>query len=427
MTTSITNTPVLAPFNFQKLAWPSAENALESLKKRTPNTLLHGVPDSVKSFLMAWSYEKLQESQPWLLVTPTREEALILQDDLISWLPGVPVHLCPSWETLPQDVESPDPELVGERQMVFYKLLQGESCIVISPLMGALQCTLPPEEWLEKVLILKKDADAPLDLKERLVAMGYENVTQVVQLGQFAMRGGILDLASPGSPSGPVRLEFFGETLTSIRPLSILNQRSSGDLSQVFIFPAHEIVLDATARQNLKQALRAKVKEESRWANTALELFNQTSRFPGWEWQGLGALEKRGCLFDYLPKEARLFLVEPLAFERRWDDLQERLERCEKQAKEEGSDLFPPQDLFSDVRFLKKALGSGQAAALGQLNQELFQKKAATSQEVLGRSLPSYFGKFVSFASDLKKWNAAGQRVLLWCHNRGERERLSEL
>jgi transcription-repair coupling factor (superfamily II helicase) len=420
------------PFDLENLAWPAAEAALDSLRRREPFTLIHGVPGSAKSFLAAWLHRRLKEKAPWLLLTPTREEALILQDDLASWLPQVPIHLFPSWEILPQDVETPDPGLIGERQAVFYRLLEGDAGLIIAPLMGALQCTMPPEEWLQHVLVLKKDRDAPPDLRERLIAMGYERVTQVVQLGQFASRGGILDLASPGSPSGPVRLEFFGDTITSIRPLSILNQRSSGHLDEVLVFPAHEVVLDATARQNLKQALRSKVKEgekgsPSRWAETALELFNRTSQFPGWQWQALGALQKRACLFDYLPQDARILLFEPLAFERKFEELQGRLETCQGQAEEEKSDLFDYLGLFSDITFLRESLEKGRAAGVGQLNQELFNQSAGESCEVPGHSLTPYYGKFSTFASDLKKWLSESRRVLLWCHNRGERERLSEL
>ncbi len=415
------------PFNFEKLDWPAAREALESLKRKAPYALIHGVPGSAKAFLLAWFYQQLQEKNPWLIVTPSREEALLLQDDLMSWLPQVPVYLCPSWETLPQDVETPDAELIGERQRAFYQLLQGEACIVISPLMGALQRTLPPEEWLDQVLILKKGHDAPADLKQRLTALGYESVPQVVKLGQFASRGGIVDLASPGSPSGPVRLEFFGDTLESVRPLDILNQRSSGNLDDVYIFPAHEIVLKDEARYNLRQALKTKAKEESRWAQDALELYNQTFQFPGWEWKGIGALEKRGCLFDYLPKETRIFLVEPLVFERKWEDFQGRLVACEKQAKEEGADLFPTEDLFSDLKFLKKAFDKGQASALGQLNQDLFDKAAGIDHSVPGRSIAPYYGKFPTFSTDLRKWISNKSKILLWCHNKGERERLTEL
>ena len=421
-----------APFSFEKLVWPAAEEALLTLQKKNPQTLIHGVPGSAKAFLLAWFYQKLAEKNPWLILTPSREEALILQDDLLSWLPQVPIYLCPSWEVLPQDAETPDPELIGERQRAFYQLLQGGPCIVISPMMGALQMTLPPEEWLDQVLILKKNVEAPADLKQRLVALGYEPVTQVVKLGQFAMRGGILDLASPGSPSGPVRLEFFGDTLETVRPLDILNQRSSGNLEEVYVFPAHEIVLKDETRYNLRQALKKKEKETSegsapRWAADALELFNATFQFPGWEWNAVGALEKKACLFDYLPKEARIFITEPLAFERKWEDFQGILAGCDKQARENGAYLFTSEDLFSDLKFIKKALEKGRASCLGQINQDLFQKPPEAAHAISGRSLPPYYGKFATFTSDLSRWITQKSNVLLWCHNKGERERLSEL
>jgi transcription-repair coupling factor (superfamily II helicase) len=418
---------IQTPFAFEKLDWPAAEEALTSLKAKTPQALIHGVPGSAKAFLLAWFYQKLQEKNPWLILTPTREEALLLQDDISSWLPQVPVYVCPSWEILPQDVETPDSSLIGERQRVFYQLLQEESCIVVAPLMGALQQTLPPDEWLDQVIILRKDHDAPADIKQKLTAMGYESVQQVVRLGQFASRGGILDIASPGSPSGPVRLEFFGDTLDSARPLDVLNQRSSGNLDEVFIFPAHEIVMKDEARYNLRQALKEKVNQDSRWAKDALELFNQTFQFPGWQWKAVGALEKRACLFDYLPKQTRILLMEPLAFERKWEEFQDKLDACEKQAVEEKADLFPTSDLFADIKFIHKALKSGHAAALGQLNQDLLDDKPEVSHLVQGRSISPYYGKFASFINDLHRWIERKSQVLLWCHNKGERERLTEL
>jgi len=431
LTVPISKIPTV-PLDLGVLQWSAAEKAAQVLRQKSPRALVHGVPGSAKGFLLAWLYRKLSEKKPWLLVTPSREEALTLQDDLATWLPDVPVLLCPSWETLPQDMETPDPELIGERQKAFHHLLQGKAGVVVSPLMGALQGTLPPEEWLDEVLILRKGAEAPMDLKERLVALGYERLPQVLRSGQFAARGGILDLASPGSPSGPVRLEFFGDTLESIRSLDILNQRSSGDLSEVLVFPAHEVVLKQRTKAALKEALREKVREGeggagARWAKDALDLFQQASQFPGWEWRALGALERRACLLDHLPDGARVLLVEPLALARKWEELQATLQGCAKQAQEDGTDLFDPQDLFSDLTPLTKALAEGSACGFSQLAQGLLGEDPECSCEVPGQGLPPYHGKFAAFASDLKKWSREGRQVLLWCHNKGEKERLSEL
>ncbi len=420
-------TPPTSPLALNKLDWPEAEQSLTALKAMKPRTLLQGVPGSAKPFLISWLYQRLKEEQPWLILAPTRDEALGLQDDLLSWMPDVPVLLCPSWEIMPQDVETPDPELIGERQRVFYQLLQGGPCVIIATLQGALQQTLPASEWLDQVMVLRRDQEVPLDLKQKLVALGYESVTQVVELGQFAMRGGILDLASPGSPSGPVRLEFFGETLISVRPLNILNQRSGGDLSEVYVFPAHEVVVKAETSQNLKAALREKVKEESRWASSALELFTQTRTFPGWEWQAVGALPDRQCLLDYLPEKSRLLLLEPLSLERKFEELADKLKACDRQAAEEKSDLFPASNLFGDLQYIQKALADGRAFAIGQILQDLIGESPDFDFPIQSRSLNPYYGKFGSFINDLKKWLDDKERVILWCHNRGERERLIEL
>ncbi len=428
--------PSSGPFAFERASWPNAAAAAEKIKAASPRVLLHGVPGSAKSFLLAWLHRTLNERDPWLLLTPTREEALFLQDDLITWLPDTPIHLCPAWETLPQDFETPDPELVGERQRTFYHLLQGGPGIVISPLMGALQRTMAPEPWLDELMILKVGADAPQDIKEKLQAMGYERVNQVLKLGQFASRGGILDIASPGAPSGPVRLEFFGDTVESIRPLDILNQRSSGQLNEVLVFPAHEVVMRDETRYNLRKALKDRAKADSRWAQDALELFNQTHQFPGWQWQAVAALEQKACLFDFLPANARVVVLEPLALERKADELLELLSGCDRQAQENGSDLFPSQDLFSDLGFAEKALGKGKAFAISQLDQLLFGEKSDFNFPIQGRSLVPYYGKFGTFSADLKRWLAeeppisnggALPQVMVFCHNKGERERLSEL
>ena len=132
--------------------------------------------------------------------------------------------------------------------------------------------------------------------------------------------------------------------------------------------------------------------------------------------------------------------MEPLAFERKWEELQDLLAGCNKQAREDGSDLFDAQDLFSDITFVKKSLQKGRAAGISQINQDLFQEPADFSHEVPGRSLTPYYGKFATFTSDLKKWLKSPppgsdpekekdrkSQVVLWCHNKGERERLSEL
>jgi transcription-repair coupling factor (superfamily II helicase) len=409
--------------------WPAAERALEPLLRRAPRTLVHGLPGSSRAFFLAWAFRHMPGKDPWVVVTPNREEALALQGDLTTWLPGVEVRLCPSWEVLPLDVEEPDAELVGERLRAFLLLQQGGPGIVVAPLVGALQGTLPPTEWLDRLLLVRKGMELPRDLEQRLAALGFERAGQVLEAGQFAVRGGLVDLAPPGSPSGPVRIERFGDVVDSIRHLDLTSQRSSGEVAEVSVFPAHEVVMTPAIRASIVSRLRDKAREDSLWARMAGELLDSSGRFPGWEWHVLGAMSgarPASCLWDHVPPGARVIVLEPAAVAQQAEDLSARIDEWGAEAAEEGADLFPVRGLFGDAVFLRDALAAGRAVGLGLLPQELF-GEAAQGFPVAARLLPPYYGKFASFVSDVRKASAGGVATHLLCHNRGERDRMREL
>lgn len=409
------------------LEWPAASAALESLRQNDGPCLVKGLPLSSKAFFLAWAWRRLAPKAPWVAITPTREESLALRDDLTGWLPGVPVMVCPSWELLPLDAENPDPELVGERLRAFQFLLEGAPGVVVAPMMGALQSSIPPNEFLSSLLALRLEEDLPADWKERLAASGYERVTQVTVPGQYAVRGGIVDLAPPGSPVGAVRMELFGDTITSLRQLDLGSQRSSVELKEAWVYPAHEALWTAEGRRAIGKRLEEKASRGFPWAQSAHDLFQRLGSFPGWPWQVMGARAERATLFDYLPRDARVVLVEPQGLQRQAEDLHKRLAEIAAQAAEEGSDLCPMEPLFAEPAPWWNLAANGRAFALGQLDQPLGPHDASSVFEAGARSLPAYSGKFASFASDLKGWLGEGKRVMLWCHNRGERERLTQL
>jgi len=409
------------------LAWPAAEASLEALSAKAPLTLVKGLPASSKAFYLAWVYRRLAQRAPWLILTPTREECLALRDDLTGWLPGVPVLACPSWEVLPLDAESPDLELVGERLRVFHHLLEGTPGIVVAPLVGALQSSIAPDDFLSALTRLRREEDLPSDWKERLVAHGYERVTQVTMPGQFAVRGGIVDIASPGSSVGAVRLDLFGDTLTSLRALDLTSQRSAGELEEAYLYPAHEALWTKTLRRDLGRSLEERASQGFPWAQSASDLFRRLGTFPGWPWQVLGLRERQTSLLDFLPDDARVVLVDPQGLARQAEDLHARLEGLVAQSTEEGSDLTPLDRLFQSPEPWWRLAETGRAFAVGQLEQTLGGRAASSVFEAGATALSGYSGKFASFAADLKGWLKEGKRVLLWCHNRGERDRLTAL
>lgn len=409
------------------LDWPAASAALEALRSCAPGVLVKGLPASSKAFFLAWSYRRLAHPSPWLVLAPTREESLALRDDLTGWLPGVPVLACPSWELLPLDAENPDPELVGERLRAFHFLLEGAPGIVVAPIMGALQPSIAPDDFLSALMHLRRDADLPSDWKERLIACGYERVNQVTLPGQFAVRGGIVDVASPGTASGAVRLDLFGDTISSLRALDLMSQRSSTELEEVFLYPAHEALWTKDLRRDLGRLLEEKAQQGYPWAQSASDLFRRLGTFPGWPWQILALRKHQASLLDFLPQDSRVVLVEPQGLQRQAEDLQGRLEEISGQAAEEGSDLTPLERSFQKPGPWWSLAKKGRAFTLGHLEQPIGPHEAVSVFEAGARALPAYSGKFASFASDLKGWLQEGKRVLLWCHNRGERDRLTHL
>jgi transcription-repair coupling factor (superfamily II helicase) len=409
------------------LEWPVAQASLESLRSKAPCFLMTDLPASSKAFYLAWVYKRLAPAAPWVVLTPTREEALALRDDLTGWLPEVQVLVCPSWEVFPLDAENPDLELVGERLRAFHFLLEGGPGVVVATMAGALQPAIAPEDFISGLCTLRRGEEIPSDWKEKWTALGYERVTQVTLPGQFAVRGGIVDVASPGSPSGAVRLDLFGETITSIRSLDLTSQRSAGDLEEAWLYPPHEALWTPEIRRTVKSKLQEKASEGFPWAQSASDFFQRMGSFPGWPWQILGLRKKQASLLDYVPEKSSVVLVEPQALKRQAEDIEKRFENLSQQASEEGSDLGSLRDLLQDTSPWWSMASKGQAFSIGQLEQPIGPHDSSVSLKAGARTLPAYSGKFPSFAVDLKGWLKEGQRVVLWCHNRGERERLTQL
>jgi len=181
-----------------------------------------------------------------LILTPTLERAETLFADL-STLFGretdMGVVLCPSLESLLYEETSPDYQLVRDRLTVLARLTRTEPVVVIATPDAVLHRTIPPETLLatSRTLCGNEEVD-PAVLANWLTYAGYERTPLVEQPGQFSMRGGVLDIF-PSTESDPVRLEFFGDEIDSLRLFDPSTQRSRRALSAVTLFPAREMLI----------------------------------------------------------------------------------------------------------------------------------------------------------------------------------------
>ena len=149
----------------------------------------------------------------------------------------------PAWDSQPCSPASPHPDISGARLDTLFRLQNSLARAVVLPVAAALQRVLPRRTFSEASCYLVTGEDFERDdLLARLVKMGYANVPLVEDRGSFAVRGGILDIFPPNL-AAPVRIEFFGDTVETIRAFDPLTQRSLQSVEELVLLPSREILL----------------------------------------------------------------------------------------------------------------------------------------------------------------------------------------
>jgi transcription-repair coupling factor (superfamily II helicase) len=239
-----------------------------------------------------------RHATPLLVVTPQMSDAERLTDELGAFLGPDHVALFPPWETLPHERLSPQAATVGQRLAVIDRLRGSPDgpplAAVVTPIRAALQ-PMDPKLAERRPLRLDRRYEGFDELLETLVELGYQRVPQVESRGEFAVRGGIVDVF-PAAGAHAVRIEFWGDDVESLREFAIADQRSTGGLDEVRIDPARELVLDAETRERAREL--AKVTPTLR---EQLEMLAEGSTFEGAE-SLVTLLHPRPALLpDFLP------------------------------------------------------------------------------------------------------------------------------
>ena len=189
---------------------------------------------------------------PVLAVTSSNRDAELLVDALSAFLPAEQIGLFPSWETLPHERLSPRPDTVGARLAVLRRLAHphehGELRIIVAPIRSVLQPLVAGLGELTPVQFGKGDERPLDDVVADLVAIGYHRVDLVEKRGEFAVRGGILDVFPP-IEDHPIRVEFWGDDVDELRYFSVADQRSLGEHpDRLWAPPCRELLLTDDVR-----------------------------------------------------------------------------------------------------------------------------------------------------------------------------------
>src|SRR3989440_1612510 len=298
-------------------------NVLDQIQRGARVISISGLVASPARALVLAALQR-ETSKQFALVVPAQRDLENWERDVSFWYSslrgakasGEAIAVLPAAESDPYAGGSPHAETLERRALALGRLAQHRPDLVILTSRALARRTIAPDEIARAGAMLRRDEDtAPEELVEKLLAGGYVREDPVGAVGEFSMRGGILDVWPPGH-NAPARIEFFGDTVDSIREFDPETQLSTTQLPQIEIAPMRELIV--TARDFREWAAHARMRwRDERFARSLRDrtvFADEGEEFPGWEWLISLIREQHATVFDYL-KDAVLVIDEPVAVE----------------------------------------------------------------------------------------------------------------
>ena len=304
---------------------------------------------SADALLLArFSAERKAEKKLTAIVTADPADTQRLEAELPFFAPGLRIAVFPDWETLPYDTFSPHQDLISERLATLWRIRQGDVDVLLLPASTALARLAPPSFLARYTFDFRqKQKLDEAALKAQLVLAGYTHVSQVVSPGEYAVRGGLIDLYPMGSPV-PYRVDLFGDEVDSIRTFDPDTQRSLFPVPEVRLLPGREFPMDEEART----AFRARWREKIEGDPTKVRLYKDIGTglaSGGIEYYLPLFFDATATIFDYLGRgdetNAGLVLHGEIdaALQRFWTDTRERHRFL---SADRERPILPPEELF---------------------------------------------------------------------------------
>jgi transcription-repair coupling factor (superfamily II helicase) len=279
-------------------------------------------PGSADSLILA---NLAEQSRRLLVLTRSAQDAARLVEEMDWFSPTMTALLLPDWETLPYDPLSPHPDLVSDRLSALWLAAAGKVDVLVTPAATAMQRLCPPSYLNAHAFLLKEkdrlDADK---LRSRLTQAGYSAVNQVLSPGEFAVRGGIIDLFPMGAAL-PYRIDLFDDEIESIRTFDPDTQRTLYKVAEIHLLPAREVPLDETGVTRFRQNFRDRFEGDPGKCQIYKDVSNKLAP-GGVEYYLPLFFDETATLFDYLGEDTVLVLHgdTQAAVEGFWNDTQSR-------------------------------------------------------------------------------------------------------
>ena len=415
------------------------DNLVQALKSGKGPLQVTGTLDSQKVHLM---YELGEASAfAWkLVVTYDDTRAKEIYDDLRSFTSRV--WLYPAKDLLFYSADIHGNLMARQRIAVLRRLMEDREGVVVTTMDGLMDHLLPLKYLREQSITVESGQVIDLDVwKERLIAMGYERVAQVDGMGQFSIRGGIVDIF-PLTEEVPVRIELWDDEVDSIRTFDLESQRSVEQLENITIYPAAEVVLSADQlaagirrlekeEKTYEKALREQHKpEEAHRIHTIIgEL--RSGLDEGWRIGGLDAYIRYFCpdtvsFLEYFPQgESVIFLDEPARLKEKGETVELEFRESMVHRLEKGYLLPGQTELLYPAAEILARMQKPYAVMLTGLDQKLPGMKVNQKFSIDVKNVNSYQNSFEILIKDLTRWKKEGYRVILLSASRTRASRLA--
>ena len=345
-----------------------------------------------------------------VVLTQDAEQALRLQTAWRFFRPHDTAVFLPDWETLPYERFSPHQDLVSERLSALWQIKSGAADVLFVPVATAMQ-KLPPVPFLAGHTFWLKTGQT-LDigrLKTDLVDAGYNHVSHVVAAGEFAVRGGIVDLFPMGSEM-PYRIDLFDDEIDSIKTFDTDTQRTISPVSEIRLLPAHEFPTDSEAQKIFRSRFREEVDGNPNDAAVYKAVSNGHFGAGVEYYLPLFFENELETLFDYIGEDALFVSLGNVHAEanRFWSDVKSRY------AMAQGDETYPP--LLPQHLYLSADVFAGRLKNYGQVLPDVSGKEHTLPDLAVNRQSDEPLQALKDFQTTFEG------RILLCAESLGRRE-----
>lgn len=333
----------------------SQSDTLCNTQRPTPGMILYGVPKNAEALAIARLMHN-ESLQRVLHVAATDRDLETLAASLRFFAPEAEVIQFPAWDTLPYDRISPKPTLMAERIAALVHLIHPSTApLIVLTTTNAILQKLPPKSWISSVsLTLKTGGRIAQDaLITSLIAQGYHRTGKAMEPGEFALRGGIIDIMPAGATEG-LRLDLFGDEIECIKHYDPMTQLTHGAIEQASLLPVSEVLLTPETSEHFRTHYREQFGAVSK-EDPLYEAISYLAPYPGMEhWLPL-FYDHTQTLFDYVP-DATITLSQDVAqtLDERWEAIDDyytaRVEARKAKASGFSDNVYNP--LAPDICFV---------------------------------------------------------------------------